>query len=278
MNGDELSLLRALVDVALNAANASIDTAGEPAFEGDVARVFEEAAREAIESRLKELQLPLLLLMEDGRPVRLGRGAPTARLIIDPVDGRGNFARGLPFSALSTFSGAAVPPAGPLAPATVRAALIRPLAGAQVTFVADGQGARAEWREGSEALRVSTVERLEEAMISVELDHFAPGLPLAEVIQTAHGVRATGSCSAALLAVACGQMDAHVDIRARLTAESWLAGAAMIRAAGGVVVLLDEALEQAAPPANMLERRSIVAAASRPLLEDILARLRKIFL
>ncbi len=275
----ELALLRDLANVGIGAALAAgTNPARVRNAKGDAVRAFDLAAHAAMETLLRERQVPLVLLSEEARPQHMGRGAPLMRLVIDPVDGSDNFARGLPFAAMSNFCAAALPPAGPLAASTVRAALIHPLAGADATFVMDHEGARAEWPEGSMALRVNKVERLQKAMISVELNHHAPGLPLAEVMQTARGVRTLGCCSAALLAVARGQLDAHIDVRGRLTAESWLAAAAMVRAAGGVIMLLDAALEQAPPPANLLERRSIIAAASRDLLEDILARLRKVFL
>ena len=232
----------------------------------------------AIQATLRQRQIPLVLLSEASRPVHMGRGAPQMRLVVDPVDGSDNFACGLPFAALSNFCAAVLPPAGPLDATMVRAAIIRPVAGMDGVFVADHGAAWMERERERHELRVNPVQRLEDAMVSVELNHFAPGLPLAEIMQVARGVRTLGCCSAALLAIARGQVDAHIDIRSRLTAESWLAGAAMVRAAGGVVMLLDEALEQAPPPANLLQRRSLVAAASRELLEEILARLRRVFL
>ena len=52
----------------------------------------------------------------------------------------------------------------------------------------------------------------------------------------------------------------------------------MVRAAGGEVMLLDAALERMQPPANLLQRCSLVAAVSRELLDEILMHLRKAFL
>ena len=275
----ESDLLRTLGDAALAAARDA--SAGhlqrENAKEGAV-RAFDTAAHAAIERHLKKARLPLILFSEEGVPKRLGRGAPLMRVIVDPVDGSDNFSLGPPFAAMANFCAAITPPAGLLDAATVRAALIRPLAGDACSFLLHRGRAHMERNGETMPLAVNGTRALAEAMISAELNHHAPGRPLAEVLSRARGVRAPGCCSAALLAVARGQLDAHIDIRNRLTAESWLAAAAMVRAAGGVVILLDDALEKADAPANLLQRRSLIAAASRDLMEEILAHLRKAFL
>jgi len=275
----EIDLLRALAEEALHAAySAATDHLAVQNANGDAVRAFDLAAHAAIERHLARSGLPLILFPEEGAPRHLGRGAPQMRVIVNPVDGSDNFARGLPFAAMSSFCAAIAPPTGLLDIATVRAAIIHPLTEPDTAFVLHQGAAHVERAGESAPLRVNATHALPEAMVSVELNHHAPGVPLAEVMGKARGVRTLGCCSAALLAVARGQLDAHIDIRGRLTPESWLAAAAMVRAAGGEVMLLDSALECTQPPANLLQRCSIVAAATRELLDEILKHLRKAFL
>ena len=275
----ELDLLLSLAEQALVAAyGAATDHVALQNAKGDAVRAFDLAAHAAIERHLARSGLPLVLYSEEGVPRHLGRGAPQMRVIVDPVDGSDNFARGLPFAAMSNFCAAIAPPTGLLDIATVRTAVIHPLMGEEVVFLLHRGTAFMRRTDGVTPLAVNDVKALRDAMVSVELNHHAPGVPLAEVMGKARGVRTLGCCSAALLAVARGQLDAHIDIRGRLTPESWLAAAAMVRAAGGVVILLDNALERTQPPANLLQRCSLVAAATPELMEEILMHLRKTFL
>jgi fructose-1,6-bisphosphatase/inositol monophosphatase family enzyme len=72
--------------------------------------------------------------------------------------------------------------------------------------------------------------------------------------------------------VATGALDAHVDIRNRLTAESFFAAALAVEEAGGCVV---NSNGQALPSARDLTQRfSLVAAATRRLADDIIEALR----
>ena len=278
-SSSEIDLLRTLAEEALHAAySAATDHVALQNAKGDAVRAFDLAAHAAIERHVAHSGLPLVLYSEEGAPRHLGRGAPQMRVIVDPVDGSDNFARGLPFAAMSNFCAAIAPPTGLLDIATVRAAVIHPLAEPDTAFVLHHGAAHMEQAGEAVPLRVNDTRTLPEAMVSVELNHHAPGVPLAEVMGKARGVRTLGCCSAALLAVARGQLDAHIDIRGRLTPESWLAAAAMVRAAGGEVMLLDAALERTQPPANLLQRCSLVAAASQELLDEILMHLRKAFL
>ncbi len=286
-DAEALPTLLALSDAALQAAWRSARShAGGRNAKGDAVRAFDVAAHDAIAAFLRQRQLPWLLLSEEGiddRPAASGKTACQARLVVDPVDGSDNFAAGAPLDGLSNFCAALLPADGALDFRQVRQAIVRPLGnagacgcafvvdeGAAWQVQVDDAGAAAARRQ---RLRTNGTRCLQEAMITVELNHHAPSAALAGVMQQARGVRCFGCCSAALLAIARGQTDAHIDLRGRLTAESWLGAVALLRAAGGVVMLIDEHLQPAAPPRGLLQRRGLVAAANEALLDDILNRL-----
>ncbi len=100
-------------------------------------------------------------------------------------------------------------------------------------------------------------------MISVELNHYAPSSELGCVMERARGVRSFGCASRALSLVASGALDAHIDIRQRLTPESFFAAALVVEEAGGCVVGPEG---QTLPPVRGLTDRCSVIAASTPQL------------
>ena len=69
--------------------------------------------------------------------------------------------------------------------------------------------------------------------------------------------------------VAEGASHAHVDVRHRLTAESYLAAARLVIEAGGWVTGLDGA--PLASPESLTDRVSLVAASSRELCDEIVS-------
>ena len=110
-----------------------------------------------------------------------------------------------------------------------------------------------------------------EALILLELNHFE-GVPSFERVSAeARGVRCYGCASRALALVASGAADAYVDVRKRLTAESYLAGAALVIGAGGTVVGLNGGPLQAVR--SLTERVGLIAAASAQLAAELAERL-----
>ncbi len=231
---------------------------------GDEVKDFDLAAEGAIVEFLESVAVPLVLETEEGPGRTLGGEAPEWRLIADPVDGSDNRARGLP---LSAFSCAVLPAGAALRPEEVVAAIVGPMEGEDAWVATAGGGA---WH-GSARIATSGVAELGEAMISVELNHCRPSPALGRIMGLARGVRSYGCASRALALVAVGAIDAHIDIRRRLTIESWLAGAFLVGQAGGCLVGPDGGPIPA--PASLLERRSLIAAATPELCRDIVAEL-----
>ena len=240
--------------------------AGRTNAKGDEVRVFDLAANAAALDVLKDTPVPLVVESEESEPVHVGAGRPRHRLVLDPVDGSDNWARRLPLSALSC---AVLPIDAPLHPDWVEAAMVGPLEEATPMIAIKGSGA---WR-GSTRLAVSGVRSIADALISVELNHFSPSPGLARLTSRARGVRCYGCASRALSLVAVGATDAHVDVRGRLTAESYLAAARLVIEAGGCVVVIDG---PPLPAATVLtDGVCLIAAASRDLCDAIVGCLHR---
>ena len=246
----------------VRSAVAKADRAGTGSknAKGDDVKRFDLVANDAALAVLRELQLPVVVDSEESGPLEIGSGTPRHRLVLDPVDGSDNWAQGLPLSALSC---AVLPVDAPLHPDWVEAALVGPLEQDAPLIALKGSGA---WR-GNDRLETLKLRNVAGAMISVELNHHSPSPGLARLMAAARGVRCYGCASRAISLVAEGATDAHVDVRGRLTAESYLAAARLVIEAGGWVVGLDGTTLTA--PESLTDRVSLVAASSRELCDAI---------
>lgn len=201
-----------------------------------------------------------LVLSEESEAQHVGDGPPQWRFVVDPVDGSDNHSRGLPLSAVSI---AALDPEGPLALDRVRCAMVGGLDQDQPHVAAKDLGCQC----GDKPVSVSGVKALQDAFLSCELNHFAPTGRLGRVLSQARAVRSYGCASRALMLVACGALDAHIDVRGRLTAESFLAAAFMVAQAGGCALDLDGNTFQHLTDLQSTVR--IVAAATPELAHEI---------
>ncbi len=241
-------------------ANADRAGTGSRNAKGDDVKRFDLVANDTALAVLRGLQLPIVVDSEESGPLEIGSGTPRYRIVLDPVDGSDNWAQGLPLSALSC---AVLPADAPLHPDWVEVALVGPLEPDTPLIALKGSGT---WR-GKERLRTFGVRKIAGATISVELNHHSPSPGLARLMVAARGARCYGCASRAISLVAEGAIDAHVDARGRLTAESYLAAARLVIEAGGWVVSPDGA--PLAAPENLTDRVSLVAASSRDLCDEI---------
>lgn len=108
-------------------------------------------------------------------------------------------------------------------------------------------------------------------MISVELNHYAPTAELGSLMAQTRGVRCLGCASRALSLVATGALDAHIDIRNRVTAESFFAAALVVEEAGGCVV--NERGQPLSSARELTDRFSVIAAATDKLAHEIVGAL-----
>ena len=224
---------------------------------GDRVREFDLAAdRAACACLSRRFPHPVLLLSEEGEPRRFGDGEPKFVMVLDPVDGSDNLARGIPLAGTAV---ALIPSGEPIATGTVRYALVGDLFTGSRWVAERGHGAF----RNSVRIRPSPVTKLEEATVSCELNHFAVEARLAGMLSRVQAVRTLGCATRALSMVADGSLDAHLDVRGRLTPENFLAPSLIVGEAGG---LLTDPEGKAIPAIQSLtERHSIVAAATPEL-------------
>ncbi len=180
---------------------------------GDRQRSFDVAADLATRRFLENEFDCGLILSEESDNHRFGEADPVYRFIVDPVDGSDNWARGLPLSSIAV---AVLPAERPITLDRVVAALVGGLEEETPIVCTRGEGAH----RGAERLRTSGTQRITDAVVSCELNHFAPPPRVGDLFAAARAVRSYGCASRAVALVAGGAIDAHIDVRSRLTPES----------------------------------------------------------
>jgi len=255
---------------------------------GDVQKPFDLDADAAVQAVLESAVAGgrlggLILSSEESGERQVGSASPQYHIVVDPVDGSDNWWRGLP---LSAFSAAVLPAGSPLLCDNVLAGLVGELHSGTCWPGLRGRGVAAERcrQPGagpeprsllhatpaapvSAQLHVSGCRAVAEAFISFDLAHWLPSSGLAKLLQRARAVRSYGCASIAIALVAAGKLDAHVDVRGRLTPENYLAAGMLVQESGGCIV--DERAESLRPAASLTEPKSVIAAASFELAKEI---------
>ena len=240
-------------DPARPAANVS----SELNPKGDVQQPFDLAADKRIRQELEALCFSGVILSEErAEGIAFGHQPPRYRFVVDPVDGSDNHRRCLPLSAVSV---AVLGGKGLLTLAGVMHALVGGLDEEEPLLGTRKQGA---W-QGTVRLKTSGIRRIEEAFVSCELNHWAPDRRLAALLQRSRSIRTYGCASRAIALVARGALDAHIDVRDRLTPESFLAASLLLTEAGGYVCGPDGS--PLGPFSSIRERTGLIAAAGRDL-------------
>ena len=229
---------------------------------GDDQKPFDIAADEWIRQWLsKQFESGVVESEQLTGAFEFGRSEQGFRFIVDPVDGSDNFARGLPLSAISL---AILPRQASLSTDAVAYALVGDTSGPGALVAARGDGAYSNDRR----LHTSETRRLGDAFVSCELNHWAPDTSLAELMRTCSGMRVYGCASRALCLVAMGALDAHIDVRCRLTPESFLAASLLVTEAGGYICRLDGGA--LGPYQSLQDRTTLVAVSTKELAEEII--------
>lgn len=260
-----LNHLQALFETVSQAVNnGSAADWGETGYnaKGDKVKWFDLAADQAVCRYLeREFPYPVRLLSEEGEPREFGPGQSQFTLVLDPVDGSVNFSLGLQPAGMAV---ALFPAHLELTLETVQYALVGDLFTGQTWTAARGSGAFSHGRP----LSVSATTRLEDALLGADLDHGQVGRQQAGIFSAARGVRAFGAATRSLAMVACGAIDAHLDLRGLLTPENFLAPALLITEAGGIIT--GPAGEPLSPVRSLTDTYSIIAAATPELHQALL--------
>ncbi len=224
---------------------------------GDKVKWFDFAADEAV-CRYLEKRFPcsVVLLSEEGPPRQFGAGEPEFTMVLDPVDGSDNFALGMAPVGMAV---ALIPFSRPISVETVQYSLAGNLVTGQICTAEQGNGAFCNGNQ----IRTGSCNVLKSAMISCEMNHFAIMAPLANVLSRARGVRSFGCATQAITLVASGVLDAHLDLRDRLTPENFLAPSLILTEAGGMISAPEA--EPIPEIIDLTQRFSIIASGSSEL-------------
>jgi myo-inositol-1(or 4)-monophosphatase len=236
---------------------------------GDQVKRFDLAADEVVRVYLEEeFSWPVRLWSEEAPPRNFGSAPPEFTLVLDPVDGSDNFDRGIPICGMAA---AMIPAHLPVAVDNVGFAVVGDLVTHKCSTASRGGGCIVT---GDNCLSRSThAKHIGDALISCELNHYStPGI-LADVLGHARGVRSFGCCSMALTMVATGAVDAHVDLRNRLTSESFLAASLILTEAGGTIT--DPSGTPLGAVNSLTQRFSLIAAATPELHMELVQALGK---
>ena len=205
-------------------------------------------------------------IITEERPTFRTSSTPQFRIVVDPVDGSTNVARGIITAAVSL---AVLPFDVPIAPEQVQWALVGELFSGTVYQAQRGGGAFCNGRR----CQVSETKQLDECLAGMNFDGRDPDVLHKLLIQrpAIDKVRRSGSSAMDIVYVANGAYDAYIDIGDVITAESFLAASSILIEAGGIIS--DQHGKPLRTITNLSEGFSLVAAGTKELHEQIVARL-----
>jgi myo-inositol-1(or 4)-monophosphatase len=219
---------------------------------------LDSEAQQAIRETLSAADFPVRVVSEEG-DYEIGEQGPV--LVVDPVDGTTNMARGIPFACTSMALSETHDMSG------VMLGLIKDLYSGDVYRAEKKRGA---WRAGKR-ITPSKSKLVKEALVSLDISKGSPIDRVKLLIASAGYLRQTGSSALALCHLASGLVDAHVDVRGKLRITDVAAGLLILREAGGTYIT-----EGAVADDLELARETtlkLVAASSQWTLEEILKTL-----
>jgi myo-inositol-1(or 4)-monophosphatase len=227
---------------------------------------FDREAEDIIIGGLIESGYGFEIITEE-RPAYSTSPTPPYRIVVDPVDGSTNVSRGIMTAGVSL---AVLPIDAPIIPESVQWALVGELFSGTVYQAQHGLGAFCNGRR----CQVSETKNLEQCLAGVNFDgRDREALRKLLIKHPSLGnVRRSGSSAIDAVYVANGAYDAYIDIGDVITAESFLASLSIIIEAGGVIS--DQHGKSLRPTINLTEGYSLVAAGTRELHEEILARIK----
>jgi myo-inositol-1(or 4)-monophosphatase len=227
--------------------------------------LFDREAEDIIISGLIESGHSFEIITEE-RPAFSTSTSPSYRIIVDPIDGSTNVARGIMTAGVSL---AVLSIDEPISPERVQWALVGELFSGTVYQAQRGWGAFCNGRR----CQVSETKDLTQCLAGMNFDGRDPEVLRKLLIDsTSLGkIRRTGSSAMDIVYVANGAYDAYIDIGDVITAESFLASLSIVLEAGGVVS--DQHGKHIRPISNLTDGFSLVVAGTRELHEEIIAQI-----
>ena len=183
--------------------------------------LLDAEAQTAVEETLREAGASAHVISEEG-DATIGEGGPN--IIVDPVDGTTNLARGIPFAVTSLAVSETSYLSGALA------GVVMDLYTGEVFRAEKNRGA---WR-GGRRINPARPTSVKGALISLDISKGAPIEPVKELICEAGHLRQLGCSALSLCHLASGVVDAHVDLRGSLRSTDVAAGLVILKEAGGI--------------------------------------------
>jgi myo-inositol-1(or 4)-monophosphatase len=227
--------------------------------------LFDREAEDIIISGLIESGWSFEIITEE-RPTFSTSTAPSYRIIVDPVDGSTNVARGIMTAGVSM---AVLPVDQPIRPEFVQWALVGELFSGTVYMAQRNSGAFCNGRR----CQVSETRQLNRCLAGMNFDGRDPEVLRKLLIERSSigKIRRTGSSAMDVVYVANGAYDAYIDIGDVITAESFLASLCIVLEAGGV--FSDQYGNPLRPISNLTEGFSLVVAGTPELHAEIIKRI-----
>lgn len=190
----------------------------------------------------------------------LGPEGATWTVVIDPIDGSMNYARGLPFycTSIAVLDGPTLKEA--------KYGLVRNLITEETYFAERGAGAE---RDGT-SIRASKAKKLSEACVGIDMSK-APRAAVERLVPLIAAVRKPAHFGANALEqafLADGKVDAFVDIRDRMRVVDFAAGYLIATEAGAV--MSDPAGGPVSTRVSLDEKFNVVASCNPTMQERIL--------
>lgn len=226
---------------------------------------FDRDAEDLIISGLKESGIGFEVLTEE-RATFTTVPEPSYRIIIDPIDGSTNVARGIMTAGVAL---AVLPIDAPILPEQVQWALVGELFTGTVYEAKNGGGA---FRNGRRC-QTSDARTIDGSLIGVNFDgrDRKAFLSLFNQEPVPGHIRRSGSSALDSVYVASGAYDAYIDIGGELTAESFLASACIALEAGAIVS--NHEGKPLRPITDLHEKFSLIIAGTKELHTAILERI-----
>lgn len=221
----------------------------------ELKRLLDSEAQRAVEETLSYLGVSAHIVSEEGSSSIGGGGV---YVVVDPVDGTTNLARGVPLAVTSLAVSETPHLSG------VVAGLVMDLYTGGVFRAERNSGA---WR-GGKSIHTAVTRRLRCALVSMDISKGAPLEPVEGLIAEAGHIRQLGCAAISLCLVASGVLDAHIDLRGMLRATDSAAGLLILEEAGGIYSI--NGVVKGDLELTGRSRLNLVAASGPGTLEDIL--------
>ncbi|MBQ03989.1 hypothetical protein CL673_04660 [Candidatus Bathyarchaeota archaeon] len=221
-------------------------------------QLLDSEAQEAVRETLSNAEFPVRVVSEEG-DYDIGENGPV--LVLDPVDGTTNLARGIPLACTSMALSTTPHMSG------VKLGLIKDLYSGDVYRAERSKGA---WRAGQH-ITPSKSKLVKEALVSLDISKGTSVDRIRQLIVSSRHLRQTGCSALSLCHLASGIIDAHVDLREKLRITDVAAGLLILGEAGGAYIT-----ESSGEDDLELKRETtlrLIAANSRWTLEEILKTL-----